>query len=180
MARGFKVLFPELMLALFAWQAATGQSITLPRQMTPVLGAPPVPAITIFAAATGALLRSDGASNASIDLGRIIYFGGTSASGETSGKNARSMVITTRFALRVDCPGSSSSSRINLTVSRLDAASSHSISIDGKDIGFAPQTLVPFMPCGLAGEHRLDVEIPISTPAGSMGSSVAFAATLQR
>jgi hypothetical protein len=36
------------------------------------------------------------------------------------------------------------------------------------------------MPCGSGGEHRLDVEVPVSTPAGSIGSNVAFAATLQK
>ena len=175
-----KIVFPVAMLALLAWRAALAQSTSAPRQTTPVPAPPAAPAITVSAASTGALLRSYGASNASIDLGPLTYFRGTSAPGETSEKTARSMIISTRFALRVDCPGSSSSSRVNLTMSRLDAASSHVISIDGTTVGFAAQTLAPSMPCGSAGEHRLDVEIPISTPAGSIGSSVAFVATLER
>jgi hypothetical protein len=40
--------------------------------------------------------------------------------------------------------------------------------------------LVQSMPCGSGGEHRLDVEVPISTPAGSIGSTVVFGATLNR
>jgi hypothetical protein len=36
------------------------------------------------------------------------------------------------------------------------------------------------MPCGSGGEHRLDVEVPVTTPAGSIGSTVAFVATLKR
>jgi hypothetical protein len=179
MAPKLKALFPVLMFVLFPWQAALGQSTSTLRQ-APVLTPPAVPAITISAAATGPSLRSYGANNASIDLGRVTYFGGTSASGETRAKNAGSMVISTRFALRVDCPGSSSSSRVSLTMSRIGAASSAIVSIDGNTLGFAPETLVPAMPCGSAGEHRLDVEIPISTPAGSIGSSVAFRATIER
>jgi hypothetical protein len=36
------------------------------------------------------------------------------------------------------------------------------------------------MPCGSSGEHRLDVEVPVSTPAGSIASTIAFEATLRR
>jgi hypothetical protein len=148
--------------------------------MTPVVVAPAAPSITILPAATGALLRSQGASNASLDLGRVSYFEGTSAPGESSRKNSGSFVISTRFALKVDCPGSPPSSRVNVTMSRLDATPSHAITIDGTTVGSTARTLVQSMPCGSGGEHRLDVEFPVSTPAGSIGSTVAFAATLNR
>jgi len=136
--------------------------------------------ITILAAATGALVRTQAAGNASLDLGRVSYFKGTSAPGQSRQKNFRSFVISTRFALKVDCPGSAASSQVNVTMSRLDAAASHAIAIDGTPVGPAAQTLVQSMPCGSGGEHRLDVEVPVSTPAGSIGSTVAFVATLKR
>jgi hypothetical protein len=136
--------------------------------------------ITILAAATGALVRTQAAGNASLDLGRVSYFKGTSAPGQSRQKNSRSFVISTRFALKVDCPGSAASSQVNVTMSRLDAAASHAIAIDGTSVGSAAQTLVQSMPCGSGGEHRLDVEVPVTTPAGSIGSTVAFVATLKR
>ena len=136
--------------------------------------------ITILAAATGALVRTQAAGNASLDLGRVSYFKGTSAPGQSRQKNFRSFVISTRFALKVDCPGSPASSQVNVTMSRLDAAASHAIAIDGISVGSAAQTLVQSMPCGSGGEHRLDVEVPVTTPAGSIGSTVAFVATLKR
>jgi hypothetical protein len=172
-------LFPVWMLVLLANRAAFGQAAGAPRTISPV-AAPAAPTVTILAAATGALVRSQAAGNASLDLGRVSYFRGTSAPGESRQKNSRSFVISTRFALRVDCPGSSASSKVNVTISRLDAAASHIITIDGTTVGPAAQTLVQSMPCGSGGEHRLDVEVPVSTPAGSIGSSVAFAATLNR
>jgi hypothetical protein len=67
-----------------------------------------------------------------------------------------------------------------VTMTRLVAAASHAITIDGTTVGSAAQTLVQSMPCGSGGEHRLDVEVPVATPAGSIGSTVAFAATLNR
>jgi hypothetical protein len=168
------------MLLLVANRAAFGQPAGGPRTITPIVAAPSAPMITILAAATGALVRSQAAGNASLDLGRVSYFKATSAPGESSRKNYGSFVISTRFALKVDCPGSSSSSQVNVTMSRLDAAASHAITIDGSTLGSAPQTLVQSMPCGSGGEHRLEVEVPVSTPAGSIGSTVAFVATLKK
>src|ERR1700679_2956850 len=123
------------------------------------------PTITILAAPTGAMLKSQGTGNASMDLGPVSYYKGTSAVGETSRKNAGAFVISTRFALKVDCPRISSS-QVNLTVSLLDASASHAIAIDGISLGPTAQILVSSMSCGSSGEHRLDLEVPVSTPAG--------------
>jgi hypothetical protein len=167
-------------LVMLAHPSAFGQRGSVPRNLIPLVAAPAAPAITILAAATGAMLRIQAAGNASLDLGRVSYFERPSNPGETSRKNSGSLVVSTRFGLRVDCPGSSSSSKVNVTVSRLDAATSHAITIDGTTVGSAPQTLVQSMPCGSASEHRLAVEVPVSTPAGSISSTVAFVATLNR
>jgi hypothetical protein len=158
-------------------RAAFGQAAVTPRTFAPVLAA--APTITILAAPTGAMVESQGAANTSMNLGPVSYFKGTSAPGETSQKNPGAFVVSTRFELRVDCPGNSSS-HVNLTASRLDASASHAIAIDGIALGPSAQMLVPSMPCGSAGDHRLDVEVPVSTPAGPIGSTIAFTATLRQ
>jgi hypothetical protein len=170
------------MLALLVNRAAFGQAAGAPRSTTPVVAASAAPTITILPAATGAsgaLLRSQGANHASLDLGRVSYFRESSAPGESSQKTSRSLVVSTRFALRVDCPGSAPFSKVNVTMSRLDGAPSHAITIDGTTVRSAAETLLQSMPCGSAGEHRLDVEVPVSTPSGSIGSTVAFEASLR-
>jgi hypothetical protein len=167
-------------LVLLVNQAVWGQPAVAPRALTAVVAAPAAPTITILTAANGAMLRSQGASNAALELGRVSYFRGTSAPGQSSRKSSRSLMISTRFALKVDCPGSPASSKVSLSMSRLDAAATHAISVDGALVGSVPQTLVQVMPCGSAGEHRLDVEIPVSTPAGSIGTAVTFVATINR
>ena len=172
-------LFGVGILALLGNRAAFGQPAGPAHTITPVV-VPAAPTITILGAATGALIRSQGAGNALLDLGRVSHFRGTSAPGQSRQKKSRSFVISTRFALRVDCPGSSASSRVNLTICRLDAAASHTITIDGTTVGSAAQTLSPSLPCGYRGEHRLELEVPLSTPAGPIGSTVAFVATLNR
>ena len=170
---------------IYAWMltplvAITAHGQATPRKSSLVVTAPAAPSITILAAPTGAMLRSEGPGNAALDLGKISYFKGASAAGESSRRTSGSLVISTRFQLKVDCPGSTPSSRVNVSMSRTDAAATHAMTIDGIKLGTTPRPLAESMPCGSSGEHRLDVEVPVSTPAGSIGSTVAFAATLRR
>ena len=167
-------------LLLLANRAALGQPAGVPRSLTPVAAAPGAPTVTIFTAATGGSIRSHGAGNASIDLGRISYFKGSSAPGLHSQQRSRSLVVSTRFSLKVDCPGSSRSSQVAVTMSLLDADPLHPIDIDGSRVGPAAQPLVASMLCGSSGEHRLELEVPVSAPPGPLGINVAFVATLKK
>jgi hypothetical protein len=165
------------MLSLLTNGAAFPQTAGTLRTVAPVVST--APTITILAVPTGAMLQSQGTGNASMDLGPISYYEGTSAVGETTRRNTGAFVISTRFGLKVDCPRNSSS-QVNLTVSRLDASASHAISIDGMLLGPTAQMLVSSMSCGSSGEHRLDLEVPVSTPAGPIGSTIAFTASLRQ
>jgi hypothetical protein len=170
-----KVLIRVVMLTPLAAITAFGQPVSGLRNASPA-----APTITILAAPSGGLVRSQGAGNAALDLGRVSYFRGASAPGASSKKTAGALVISTRFALKVDCPGSSSSSQVNVTMLRTDAAATHALAIDGIKLGPTAQPFLQALPCGSVGEHRLDLEVPISTPAGSIGSTVAFEATLRK
>src|SRR5271170_546591 len=92
------------MLTPLAAITAFGQAA--PRKSSLVVTAAATPTITILPAPTGAMLRSEGPGNAALDLGKVSYFKGSSAPGESSKKTSGSLVISTRFALKVDCPGS--------------------------------------------------------------------------
>jgi hypothetical protein len=126
------------------------------------------------------MLRRQGTNNASVDLGGVSYFRGTSAPGQSSTKSSQSLMISTRFGLQVDCPGSPPSSKVSLNISRADASATHIISVDGAVVGTATRTLLQNLPCGSLGEHRLDVEIPKSTPPGPIGTAITFVATITR
>jgi hypothetical protein len=175
-----RTLFLVWIVMLFANRATFGQPIGGLRAVAPVGADLGVPTITIVAAPTGILVRRLGANNASLDLGRVSYFQAISAPGQSVRKSSRSLVISTRFGLRVDCPGISSTSRVNVTMSRLDSDGSYAISIDGITLGSTPQPLLQSMSCDSGSEHRLDVVVPISTQAGPIESNIAFAATLNR
>src|ERR1700729_72650 len=92
-------LFSVWMLAPLVNGAAFGQPVHGTRTVRPPLAGPAAPSITIVAAASGALVRSRGAGNAALDLGRVSYFSGASAPGESSRKTSGSFVISTQFAL---------------------------------------------------------------------------------
>ena len=98
------------MVALLANIAAFGQAAGELRGMTPAIPAPPT--ITILPAATGVLLRSQGAGNASLNLGRVAYFGGTSTPGAISRNTPVSGAFQRHQALRsaVGSAGSASGS----------------------------------------------------------------------
>ena len=169
-----------LVAAFLLANRVSGQAPGAPRTAISAATVLAAPTVTILSAATGVLIRSQLAGTASVDLGHISYYKGASTPGETSQKQSGALVVSTRFALRVDCPGSTPSSTVMVTMSRLDEAPSHAIAIDGTKLGSMTQILIPSMPCGSLAEHRLDLEVPVSTPAGTIGSNVVFLATLKR
>ncbi len=160
---------------LLATEATFGQLVGLPR--VAVISAPTV---TIVTAASGAIILNQGPGSASLNLGGVSCFRGTSAAGESSKRTANSFVITTRFSLRVDCPGNPASKQVTVAMSRMDAAASHDMSIDGMKLGTMARILEQSMSCGSSAEHSLEVEIPNWTLAGSIGSTIAFEATLKK
>lgn len=173
-------LFRVWALASLTTGVPFGQLAGAQRTISAAVAAVGPPVIIIRAASDGALIRSLAAGNASLDLGPVSYFRGTSAPGQSNRKTSTSFVISTRFELRVDCPGGPPSSRVSVSMSRLGASTSNAIAIDGSTVGFAPKPLVQSMPCGSGGEHQLDVEVSVLTPAGSIDATVAFMATLNR
>ena len=176
-----RALFRGWIVMLLATGVAFGQQIGGPRIIIkPTVASPVAPTITILTAAAGALVRSQGLGNASVDLGRVSYFKGHSAPGESLHEITKSFVISTRFALKIDCHGSSFPSSVNVTMSRMDTDAADGITIDGTRLGAAAQILMQSMPCDSSTEHRLEVEVPVATPAGSLGTSVAFLATINR
>jgi len=185
----YTTLFRVWTLGLLVHRVVCGQPAGAPRTIQPLAAvsaasaasaASTAPIVTLLAAASGVLVRSLGAGNASLDLGGISYFKGSSASGESSAKTPNSFVVTTRFALKVDCPGHPAGSRqVSVSMSRLDASSPYAMSIDGISLGITERTLAPSLPCGSESEHRLEVEVPVAAPPGSIGSTVAFVATLR-
>jgi hypothetical protein len=131
------------------------------------------PTISILPAVSGAPVAST-AGGAWLSLGRAAYFGGKLGPGVTALQNHGSLVISTRFSLKVDCHAGPFSPSAEVTLSLASTDPSYGVSVDGARVSSAP--LVTLLPCGSVTEHRLEVEISSSKPEGPIDSTVSFSA----
>lgn len=131
------------------------------------------PSISVLTTASGAPLQSIGAGSASLALGRTAYYSGQAAAGVTQQKTSGSMILVTRFALKVDCGAQSSLAEVSMSLLSPDPF--YTVSVDGIKLSAADSLTV--LRCGSMSEHRLEIEIPKTRPAGPIGSTVWFSAT---
>lgn len=132
------------------------------------------PTITILPAATGASLQSNINGNASLSLGRAAYYGGSLPSGVVEQRKTASMVLSTRFGLKVDCGSGSPSSSAEVTISLAAIDPSYSVRVDGVTLLAAPS--VTLLQCGSVTQHMVEVDVPKSKPAGNLASTLVFSA----
>lgn len=165
-------IFAFLLIPGFAADADRARAVA---QVVAAAASSGQPTITVLSSASGAPLQSYAAGSAALSLGHAAYYGGRLSPGVAAQKNSSSMVLTTRFALRVDCPASSPSPSALVNVYLLDMDPSYVVSVDGRTLSSVP--LVVSQWCGSVTEHRVDVEIPKTRPAGPIGSTLAFSAT---
>ena len=132
------------------------------------------PIITVLPAATGASIQTYSAVSASLSFGRATYYGGRLAPGVTTRKNSSSMVISSRFGLRVTCSGASGSALAEVTMSLAGIDPSYTVSVDGARLAAASSVSV--LRCGSVTEHVVEVEVPKTRPAGPIGGTLSFLA----
>ena len=83
------------------------------------------------------------------------------------------MVLATHFALKVDCGGAQSLADVVISLSTGDF--SYAVRVDG--VTLSVLGAVQSLRCGSVSEHRLEVEIPKTRPAGLLLGTVSFSAT---
>jgi|ERR1051326_1753143 hypothetical protein len=135
------------------------------------------PTVTILPAPTGASLQSYSAGSAALSLGHATYYGGARAPGVAAKKNSSSMVISTRFGLQVTCSGAAPSSLAEVTISLLGIDPSYAVRVDGAGLASAPSVTV--LRCASVTEHVVEVEVPKTRPAGPLGGTLSFSASLK-
>lgn len=133
------------------------------------------PTVTVLPAPSGAALQSDAAGGASLNLGQVAYYsGGHLAPGVSAKKNHTALVLSSRFGLRVDCGAGSRSSLAEVTISLADIDPSYTVSVDG--VKLSPVPSVTVLRCGSVTEHKVEIEVPKTRPAGPLGSAITFSA----
>ncbi|QOY86571.1 hypothetical protein [Paludibaculum fermentans] len=131
------------------------------------------PTVTILAAASGASMQGLGTANPALSFGRTSYYAGRAAPGVSQQSSGGSIVMTTQFALKVDCSDPQSALvEIEMTLNSQDA--SYTVTVDGTPLSTATSATV--QRCGSVSEHRVVIEVPRTRPAGPFGSTVSFSA----
>jgi hypothetical protein len=168
-----RLLAPVLaLLAIPGVSAGADKARTL-AQLVATVATQGQPTITILPSASGASLQSYSAETASLSLGQASYYSGRTAPGVAAQKSKGSMILSTRFAMKVDCNGSPSP-LADLTLSLFAVDPFLTVSMDGVKLSTTPS--VTTIRCGSVTEHKLDVEISTKRPAGPIGTTLSFSA----
>ena len=136
------------------------------------------PTVTVLPAGNGAPVEGYGAGGASLSFGQAAFSGGHPAPGVVERKSGSSMILSTRFDLKVACNAGARSSWAEVSISLATVDASWSISMDGVRLSSAP--FVTELPCSSVTEHRLDVELSDTAPAGPFDTAVSFSARNSR
>ena len=151
------------------------QSTGAAPRLTAPAGVTNEPSLSIVTASSGVLVRNLGPNASSVDFGLISYPAGSEAPGANSRENRDSMVISTRFGLRVNCLASALS-RADISVFLMES-SQFRVSIDGVAVSSEPQLLLVAQGCGSITVHKLEIEVPVYASEGSLLENIGFLLT---
>ncbi|MGJ5815261.1 hypothetical protein [Paludibaculum fermentans] len=129
--------------------------------------------MTILAAASGAPMHGLGTANPALSFGHTSYYAGRSAPGVSQRSSGGSIVMTTQFALKVDC-SDTQAVLVEIEMTLISPDASYTVIVDGAPL--STMTSATVQRCGSVSEHRLEIEVPKTRPAGPFGSTVSFTA----
>lgn len=110
--------------------------------------------------------RGEGAA---LDAGTISWRGGRD----------RFSLTTRTFAIRIG-PQSRDARGTATLRAYLETADPHTtIRIDGITLGIAPRVIQRNAPIGIAVTHRLEIEVPVSAPAGALNAAIGWEVTTE-
>jgi hypothetical protein len=135
------------------------------------------PAVTILPASNGAAV-GNGAGAASISVGQVAFYGGRPAAGVTERRSGTSLILSTRFDLKIACNAASKSSWAEVSVSLSAVDVSRSVRVDGATLSLAP--IVKELPCSSVTGHWLEVEVSNTASEGPFDTALSFSVTNNR
>jgi hypothetical protein len=113
-------------------------------------------------------VRQSSHDDASIDVGRVV-------AGRCKSRHCTSTTVRRRFRVRVD--GHSTSARfVRVHAFVQNEQPGHKVRIDGRLLTSVPQLIDASVPLGLAIAHTLEIEVPLSEPAGLIAQNVVWLA----
>jgi hypothetical protein len=116
---------------------------------------------------------------ASLNLGRIGWGSRNNGAGNTQESTLGFTVITTRFGLRLSCPGSPPRPSAELRVALGPVPNGVEVLVDGLPIRADSSVVSSYEPCATTNAHTLAVRFATSVLPGPFHYSVDFTATLR-
>lgn len=109
------------------------------------------------------------ATAAAVDAGTISWSGGR-----------RPYAVTTRtFSLRIGPESPEARGRATLRAFLETPDPNVTIRIDGITLGTAPRVIRHHAPIGIALTHRLEIEVPVTAPDGTMAARIGWEVTTE-
>jgi hypothetical protein len=109
-----------------------------------------------------------GGGDATLDVGRVVAASGAPRGGLRT-------VVRRQFRLRVDRVATTA--RFVRTRAYLQSdAPGHRVRLDGRLLTAGPQLIDAMIPIGIPVAHTLEIEVPISEPAGMLAETIVWLA----
>jgi len=141
----------------------------------PVFAAPPRPArpaeefrLVFLDGDDRAPVRQSAYDDATIDVGRVVAT-------RCASRGCMRTVVSRRFRLRVDAVATSAR-YVRTQVFLQSDVPGHRVRLDGRLLSSAPLMIDANVPLGVATIHTLEIEIPISEPAGMIAENLVWTA----
>ncbi len=156
--------------------AGDGQGVKPKRALLTVQAAGSGGSLSITFVQIGAPLSQSGANQASLDLGRLSYFGCSSQPGVTCRALSGALRVSTDFGIRVDRKGQAAKTA-TVSAFLLAGSTSFPVAIDGVTLTPTEQVIASGAGFGSVVSHTLSIDVPTTLPPGPLAITVGVMVT---
>ena len=135
--------------------------------------------VQVMASGAGANVRATGSGFGSVDLGHVSWSKPPQAEGVTYTKDQSSFTMATRIGLHVGCSASDAGRLASVSAFVQQAGSTYVILLDGVKMSLSPAVVMAAADCGSTTQHWLQLQVPVTAPAGPINPSLGFGVVLR-
>lgn len=159
-----------------AGQPRTSESLNVPSGVIAKIGGPVRVTVRLVSLPGGAEVIGGNSGVGTLDFGRISYFSPSYPRTATK-KDSHALTTTAEFGLELEAPGSSPNGAAMLSAYLAEPSPNCAYLVDGIRLTTAPQVISAHVEYGTITEHRLEMKVPKSAPAGMKRASIIWTVT---
>ena len=133
--------------------------------------------ITFLTAPNAPVVHSLGSDQGVLNLGSFSYFPGTDVNGAEIRRQKDSLIVITRFGLRIDLSNGHGAGTATVSAFLLNPRLLETVWVDGVRLSTMPGVIGRRVSYGAITEHGLRIAVPISMPAGQLLDSIGVIVT---